>query len=252
MCIEMRAKTFSFWNKDVDYYNASVLRELETNNRQVWSALINKFKPEVDNPLTLDIGTGPGFIPILLSKEGYTHVTGIDWSANMIGQARKNAMKSGCDATFITMDVQHMDFDDESFDMIISRRVIWALDDPFSAYKECFRILKWGGRMIVFDGNFYAYLFDREVEMRKNTDLLKALRKKIIKHDRSNYKESETVAKNLYLSKIKRPDWDMKILTKIGFSQVMIEPDLLKYFEDEAARLFWGYANQFIIIAEKS
>lgn len=40
------------------------------------------------------------------------------------------------------MDVQNLAFQDETFDLVITRNVTWNLEKPVQAYKEILRVLK--------------------------------------------------------------------------------------------------------------
>ena len=55
---------------------------------------------------------------------------------------------------------RHWEFEDESFDVIISRNLTWNLPHPEMAYKEWLRVLKKGGKLLNFDANWYGYLYD--------------------------------------------------------------------------------------------
>ena len=45
---------------------------------------------------------------------------------------------------------------------VVSRNLVWNLEDPEAAYKEWLRVLKPGGKLFVFDGNHYCYLYNAE------------------------------------------------------------------------------------------
>ncbi len=45
-----------------------------------------------------------------------------------------------------------MEFPDETFDLVISRNLIWNLDDPKAAYREWLRVLKPERKLMIFDG----------------------------------------------------------------------------------------------------
>ena len=60
------------------------------------------------------------------------------------------------------MDAQHLTFADASFDAVVSRNVLWNLDDPEVAYREICRVLRPGGVLILEDGNMYLYMNDPE------------------------------------------------------------------------------------------
>lgn len=60
------------------------------------------------------------------------------------------------------MDAQHLTFADASFDAVVSRNVLWNLDDPEAAYREICRVLRPRGVLILEDGNMYLYMNDPE------------------------------------------------------------------------------------------
>ena len=49
------------------------------------------------------------------------------------------------------MDAQKLDFEDNTFDVVISRNLTWNLEHPDVAYREWVRVLKVGGRLLNFD-----------------------------------------------------------------------------------------------------
>ncbi len=106
-----------------------------------------------DSLKILDIGTGPGFFSMILAEAGY-HVTAVDYTPGMLEKAAQNAAKfigkKKENIEFIRMDAQALDFEDESFDVIVSRNLTWNLPHPEMAYKEWLRVLKKGGQAAEF------------------------------------------------------------------------------------------------------
>lgn len=81
------------------------------------------------------------FFSVLLANLG-CQVIGIDYSDKMLEEARSNAQKFKANVEFQKMDVQDLGFQDETFDLIITRNVTWNLEKPVQAYQEMFRVLK--------------------------------------------------------------------------------------------------------------
>ena len=48
------------------------------------------------------------------------------------------------------MDAQKLDFEDNTFDVVISRNLTWNLEHPDVAYREWVRVLKVGGKTSEF------------------------------------------------------------------------------------------------------
>lgn len=80
-----------YWNSRAEGYTLSNREELEdTSHLAVWKERIQKALEGHPCHSVLDVGCGPGFFSILLAKMGY-EVTAIDYTENMLGEARKNA-----------------------------------------------------------------------------------------------------------------------------------------------------------------
>ena len=98
----------------------------------------------------LDVGTGPGGAALAAARRvGETgRVIGIDTSPNMLRIARKNAAKLGLSTVeFRLMDSASLEFDDSSFDAVVSSfgqpEAPWDLPQ---ALREWRRVLVPGGR----------------------------------------------------------------------------------------------------------
>ena len=99
----------------------------------------------------LDVGCGTGEICLLLAEMGH-QVTGIDLSEKMLALARSKAKSSRLKARFEPGDAEALVFNDESFDAVINRHLLWTLPYPKEALQEWKRVLKTGGKAILIDG----------------------------------------------------------------------------------------------------
>ena len=91
----------------------------------------------------LDIGTGPGFFPVILAGAGY-RVVAVDYTQEMLDTAKKNTGELCRNITFYKMDAQNLEFEDDVFDVVISRNLTWNLKEPERAYRVWSRVLKPG------------------------------------------------------------------------------------------------------------
>lgn len=237
-----------YWNMRAEGYSAHNMDELEDQNRIRWVNTIMRYAPKGDRLKILDIGCGPGFFSILMAQCGH-EVTGVDYSDEMVAHARQNAATMRQNITFRRMDAQNLEFENESFDLVISRNVMWCLEKPEKAYKEWLRVLRKGGKIVNFDGNFYLDRFDaaysvavkelREASEREHARYVGNVDTEIINR----------IAMDLPLSKVKRPGWDFETLASLGAHKFDVELFDHVFVDKEDGGQF--YAKSFVVSALK-
>jgi ubiquinone/menaquinone biosynthesis C-methylase UbiE len=102
----------------------------------------------------LDVGTGMGFLALLFAEMGH-EVIGLDLSEGMLEQAKRNAKNMGLKINFFHGDAENLSFEDGSFDLVVSKFLLWTLPKPSSAVREWKRVLKPDGRVFAIDGNWF-------------------------------------------------------------------------------------------------
>ncbi len=109
----------------------------------------------------LEVGCGTGEIGLLFAEMGH-HVTGLDLSDKMLAKAREKASKKMFDSTFKKGDAEDPPFEAGTFDVVVTRHLLWTLPHPDTTVKNWKKVLKNGGVLIVIDGLYNGGLIERK------------------------------------------------------------------------------------------
>ena len=103
----------------------------------------------------LEVGCGPGHLALRLADRHLLDVTGIDLDPAMIERARANAARAErserTPPSLVEGDVAALPFPDGSFDLVVSTLSMHHWDDPATGLAEIARVLRPGGRALVWD-----------------------------------------------------------------------------------------------------
>ncbi len=122
--------------------------------RAAWDRILDLVAPRGPMLDALDVGCGTGFLSLELAARGH-RVTGVDLAPAMLEAARKKAAAQGVAAHFQEGDAENLPFAPGSFDLVISRHVLWTLPHPEAAIDDWMRVLRPGGRLAIIDGAQY-------------------------------------------------------------------------------------------------
>lgn len=223
MDVKMEQRVKKYWTQRSHDFGTVRKNELENEMGQRWLHEIERFLPEGRKLDILDVGTGTGFFAILLAEKGH-RVEGIDLTPAMLEEARRLAKQRNLDITFREMDAQNLAYPDGSFDVVISRNLTWTLPDPERAYASWFRVLKPGGVLLNFDADYAAHVRSHSVQNRKvapdspygHVGMTDALQQ-----------ENDAITLSMDIGQA-RPEWDGKVLTRIGFQSCQADTQVGK------------------------
>ncbi len=249
----LKEEIINYWAERSEGYSKVNKDELFSNQKEKWLKAIEKRISTKDKSRckVLDIGTGPGFFSIIMAEAGYD-VTAVDFTEEMLEEAKTNAKNLKEKIKYVAMNAEELSFEDDTFDVIITRNLTWNLVHPEKAYKGWIRVLKKGGVMLNFDANWYCYLDDEEKREMYIYD-----RNHAAEHEMEDYYEGtdiewmEDIARRLPLSNTKRPEWDEKVLKEIGVNSLIIEEDVWQEVWAEDEKVNYATTPMFLVLAQK-
>ena len=234
-----------YWSRRAEGFSTDVNRSIRNNRTDLkYAEILGRHLPKISNPNCLDLGCGPGLFSMLLGCMGY-RVTAMDISLDMLRKAKQNCEFNGIyDNVYIKGNIEELPFEDETFDYIVSKSVVWNLEDPERAYSEWVRVLKPAGKLMICDGNYYLKFHDDKYKKYREAN----------PHEQDYYGVDASViddiARDLPLSKVLRPGWDVNTLLTLGIENVVIEAQN-DYFTDEVTGEEECVITSFVIAAEK-
>ena len=113
--------------------------------RDVHALVIERADPKAGERV-LDAATGTGAVAILAAQRG-ADVVGQDLAPALIETARERASEEGVEVDFQVGDAEDMDFEDASFDVVLSTCGVMFTPDHEATAGELARVTKPGGRL---------------------------------------------------------------------------------------------------------
>ncbi len=230
----LKNEIHDYWTNRARGYSEYNQQEMADARRTMWrdkllSLLGNQFPEKEPKEIKiLDVGTGPGFFAILLAEAGY-QVTAVDYTEEMLKEAQSNAGGLAECIVWKTGDAQALDVESNSFDAVVTRNVTWNLPRPDFAYKEWLRVLKPEGVLYNFDADWYGHLYNEEKRSSYEKDRRQTEEQNVEDYySGTDIEKMEEIARQVPLSRLERPKWDLETMKKAGFLDVSCDEKVWK------------------------
>lgn len=134
----------NFYEDYDDWFNTKIgdfVDRIETD-------LLFKYLDPKSDMKILDLGCGTGNLTYKLANLG-CNVTGIDISEKMLEEAMRKSVNGNGTVDFYKMNGDNIDFEDNSFDCVISNAAFEFIENPEEVLQELFRVLKPNGIVVI-------------------------------------------------------------------------------------------------------
>jgi ubiquinone/menaquinone biosynthesis C-methylase UbiE len=255
----LRDEIKAYWSARAATFDQSPGHEIFSEaERAAWHRLIERHLGRGDDAKALDLASGTGVISHLMDDLGY-RVTGIDWSEAMLERARAKAKARGRTIRFHLGDVENTLEPDDSYDVIVTRHLVWTLVDPAACFAEWRRVLKPGGKLLIIDGDFVNTSLAERLVKHLATFLEGARLFRPVATDASAAMADAhaSILSRVHFSRGARSDAVLHLLEKAGFSPVAADTDLRSIHKAQARHFGFlkavtrGLQHRYAIVAQK-
>ncbi|MFC7648622.1 class I SAM-dependent methyltransferase [Streptosporangium lutulentum] len=134
---ESRAASIaSFWDAAASSFDEEADHGLrDPHVKAAWAERLRSWMPSSPADV-LDLGCGTGSLSLLLAEQGH-RPAGVDLSPLMVEQARRKLATAGFDVAVTVGDASDPPAEaGASFDVVLSRHLLWTLPDPEEALRR--------------------------------------------------------------------------------------------------------------------
>lgn len=141
-----------YWSKRSESFDLAFGHRIQPGaEAAAWAEPMRRHLPAAPAKV-LELACGTGEVTQLLLDLGY-QLTALDFSAAMLARARrKHAGRPGL--RFLEADAQATMEPAGQYDAVVCRHLVWTLTRPEQAFADWMRILRPGGILLVYDGDW--------------------------------------------------------------------------------------------------
>ncbi|UCG83460.1 MAG: class I SAM-dependent methyltransferase [Dehalococcoidia bacterium] len=133
------------WNRTALIYDP-MMAFMERVIVRKWRALLWS-RVETSRVLEIAVGTGKNFPYYPDDAE----ITAVDFSENMLEHAKDRARKQRVKVNLQQMDVQNLEFEDNTFDTVAATFTFCSIPDQVRGIREVERVTKPGGKVVILE-----------------------------------------------------------------------------------------------------
>jgi len=159
----------SWFIKYGKYFAHSYANMAERGIADFYQKVAEEIAAEIEHGNILDVGTGPGYLPIeIVKKSENIRAIGLDISEKVIMIAQRNVREAGLSdrIDLIIGDGNSLGLKEDSFEMVVSTGVLFLHSNPIKMMSEFYRVLKHGREAWTYD--FHRDLKPEEVKLLNN------------------------------------------------------------------------------------
>lgn len=248
--MDVKSIISQYWDKRSQTYDENRYNS-QNEVRHFWKGILKDTIRTDESLKILDVGTGTGFLALLFAEMGHS-VTGMDISRGMLEKAQHNAGKLKLTVDFMHCDAENLPFEDETFDIVINRHLLWTLPSPAIAIDEWSRAVKSGGKIMLIDGRWYDLTIDMRLRRFLGRMITFATEKRSPRMFTSHY---ANIKDQLPFFNGSGSNHIVDLFTKAGLKNISVDNlEKLKEFENKNRSLAYRIANKpslFLALGEK-